>query len=74
MPGNLGCDNRMFSQASKAGCPSNCPSKTRRIARSKAVKQAHLQRERKDLGVDFQFRNQQVAGSSPAGGSNFSTT
>jgi hypothetical protein len=46
-----------------------CPSKTRRIARTKAAKQAHLQRERKDLGLDFQFRNQQVAGSSPAVGS-----
>jgi hypothetical protein len=36
---------------------------------SKAAKGSYWQRERKGLVVDFQFRNQQVAGSSPAGGS-----
>ena len=49
-------------------CPSNCPSKTRRIAQVNAAKQAYFQRERKELGVDFQLRNQQAVGSSPTGG------
>jgi hypothetical protein len=52
------------------GCPSNCPSKTRRIARISAVKTSQYRRELNNLGVDFQFRNQQAVGSSPTGGSN----
>jgi hypothetical protein len=50
-------------------CPSNCPSKIRREARSGAPKAVELQRQLNTLGLDFQVRNQQVAGSIPAGGS-----
>ena len=58
-----------FGESVLEGCPSNCPSKTRRIARLKATKHGELQRKRNGLVGDFQFRNQQVAGSIPAGGS-----
>ena len=68
-----GLDGRTLAMGTDATrsrhCPSKCPSKTRRIARLKTSNTGELQRKLNSLGVERQVRNQQVAGSIPAGGS-----
>src|SRR5262249_30925515 len=62
-------DTSCASHCGEMYCPPKCPPKTRRIARASAAKLIDLRWKLNSLEVDRKVRNQQVAGSIPAGGS-----